>query len=480
MHRSTSKQRQLIRRTIVYALMVLSVASLVTILVLLMLGFRFNRDNNSLQQGGLVQFLSRPSGANITIGSAKLANRTPNKITVNPGQYLTTMTREGYRPWSKTVDVQAGRVLWLNYAQLIPSELVTKSILPLGQASGLLQATNGKSLAYFEKQSPSVLKVVDISGDTPKSNTIQLPETLVPARATASPTLRYSSKDSDNWLASVKVGNETQWLYIDPKSPTNSQNLSSTYDLAIKTAQFDPRSNTQVIVHTTDGDVRTIDVAKSSLSAVLAKKVLTFSLYDDNHLLYIYAKNGAERTLAYLTLGEKVGRDLPMIGTDAVQISGDEYFSNAYVSVVGKNKMVRIYRLASLPSSNSDSALSSNLLFSTSLSEAPLYATVSGSGRFFVTQTKGGFTTYDIELDRYTITKFGPSQLSELRWLDNYHVYYPGKKSLNITEFDGSNPYQIERASGSVAVLTSNGKYMYTISQGATGYNLQRTNMTVN
>lgn len=87
MYQAPSKRRQLITRIVVYSLMTLGVVSLVTFLVFIMLGYRFNRDTSSIQQGGLVQFASRPTNASVTIGNAKLGDLTPSKITVNPGNY---------------------------------------------------------------------------------------------------------------------------------------------------------------------------------------------------------------------------------------------------------------------------------------------------------------------------------------------------------------------------------------------------------
>ncbi len=105
MYRAPSKRRQLITRIIVYSLMTLGVVLLVTLLVFIMLGYRFNRDTSSIQQGGLVQFASRPIDASVTIGKAKLGDLTPSKITVNPGNYDVKMSKTGYRDWMKNVDV---------------------------------------------------------------------------------------------------------------------------------------------------------------------------------------------------------------------------------------------------------------------------------------------------------------------------------------------------------------------------------------
>ena len=479
MHRSTSKQRQLIRRVMVYALMVAVITSLVTVLVLLMLGYRFDKDNQSVQQGGLVQFISRPSGAKITVGKAKLSNLTPTKITVNPGQYATTMSRSGYRTWTKTVDVLAGHVLWLNYVQLVPNTIVTKPVLAIGDTDGVLASANGKKLAYFSKNQPQVVKITRIDTDSPKITELSLPKGMLPTNQSSAPTLRYWSKDSDTLLASVKVGKEVQWLYIDTNAPKKSINISTTYDLAIQAARFDPGSNTRLVVNTTDGDVRTIDMNSGSLSAVLVKKVKTFSLFEDELLLYVYTNDENKPMLGYLTLGETKGRDLPIAADNVNLIAGGEYFNKGYIAVTS-SRLMRVYRLESLPNSTSTNTISSTLVFSTPLTETPLFASVHNSGRFIIEKTKNGYSTYDIELDKFTSTKFGMAQTQELRWLDGYHVFFSGKDSLEVAEFDGTNGYRISSANAWVGSLLNDGKYLYSITKTDSGYSVQRSQMLLN
>lgn len=478
MHQATSKQRQLVRRIVVYSVMVISVITLVTILVLLMLGYRFNKTSNSLQQGGLVQFISRPSGATISIGSANLSNKTPTKITVNPGEYMATMSRKDYRSWSKMTEVRAGQVLWLNYAQLVPNTIETKQVLGLGDATDAMASNDGKMVAYFVNGKPQTLRVASIDTNNPTVKDISLPESLIGAKATVAPKLQYWSKDDDALLATISVAGKTQWLYIDRNTPANSQNISTTYDLALQTVRFDPRSNSRVVAHTSDGDVRTIDVSNGTLSAVLATNVSKFSLFGNKHLLYIYINAEKLRTLGYLTLGEKTGRDLPMVASDAQLIAGDEYFDTAYISVVS-NKMQRVYRFADLPNSAAKVALSSSLVFSSPISGIPLFSSFHNSGRFVIVQSKTGYTTYDIELERYTNTKFGNTQSQEVHWLDGYHVYYENAGKLNVAEFDGANSYQIGPANGWMASLLNDGKYLYTTVKTANGYSIQRSKMIV-
>jgi len=75
--------------------MAIAVVSIVAILLLVIQGYRYNRFDGKLEQGGLVQFDSRPSAATVTVDDSTLANRTASKVTLSSGQHTITMSREG-------------------------------------------------------------------------------------------------------------------------------------------------------------------------------------------------------------------------------------------------------------------------------------------------------------------------------------------------------------------------------------------------
>src|SRR5690554_5980999 len=128
MHRRNSKKRELIKRIAVYSVMSLAVVTIVTGLVLFMMGYRLNFDDRHLQQGALVQFRSNPSRAMVLVDGESIGVRTPGKSSILPGEHKFEMWREGYKTWSKTINLTAGTLTWLNYALLIPEELEVEQV----------------------------------------------------------------------------------------------------------------------------------------------------------------------------------------------------------------------------------------------------------------------------------------------------------------------------------------------------------------
>lgn len=465
---------RLIRRIAVYTLMVLATSVLVTMLVLVMLGYRFNRASQSIEQGGLVQFISRPTGATITIGRATLANDTPTKITVSPGSYLAKMEKDGYKPWTKNVDIISGQVLWLNYAQLVPETIQTEDVLRLGAVTSALPSPNGKLIATTNR-SAELIRLVEIQNENADISELELPPNVF--TGTTNLSIKSWSADSKRLLLTGVVSGKLQWFVIDTDNPEESLNLSKSFDVVIGGAQFSPRSNNTVVIRSADGDLRTASISDNSVSAVIQTDVLSFDFIDDEAVLYVY--NTAEQhKLAYLSWGQKTGRDLPIPASKAVLARGATYFSDVYIASAS-SKDVSIYKLTSLPNSSDTGELSATHVRGFSSTEPIRWLSMNQGGRFISAQSERNFSTYDAELDKLTTTQFGVRQSQPVRWLDNFHVYFPTKNAIRVVEFDGANGYDLTGATERASVRTSDSKYVYSIATAGDKQFLRRHQMVI-
>lgn len=184
MHRQKNKRRKQLQLAFVYTLMVVSVLSIVTVLVLVIQGYRYNRYDGKVEQGGLVQFDSRPSGATVLLDDVQLANRTASRLTVSSGDHVVTMTRDGYSTWKKTVTVKPGAVLWLNYTRLFPTSPVVTTAASFASVSGALASPDRKELAVVQKAATPRVTLVKLDGDTPKVTQLTLSMSITKGHAT--------------------------------------------------------------------------------------------------------------------------------------------------------------------------------------------------------------------------------------------------------------------------------------------------------
>lgn len=462
MYRAPSKRQQLIKRVLVYGAMTSTVLLLVTLLVFVMLGYRFNQTTSTIEQGGLVQFNSRPSGAKITVGSAKLSAQTPSKITVNPGSYTVTMQKEGYHTWSKLSDVSAGQVLWLNYAQLIPKKITTQPVKTFENLDSAVISPNSERYALLLDSSEPIITFADITDDQPELTTLSLPVTNADDAPKTAYTLQLWAPDSNRMLLTAKTGNVTEWLLVDRRDSTETVNLSKQFSSTIVEAQFDPRSSDRLVVRTKAGELRMIDTANNTLSGVMASSVTGMSLYGNDAILVVQKVTDTTQQIGYVSYGSTTVRELQDVeGADPVKVAGATYFGDPYIAITIGTEL-KISQIRNLPSSDSETPISMTSVAATTLPAVPSYLSVRTNGRFVLAQHQSGLTTYDIELKKQSQTSFKKPVVSELRWLDRYHFYVTNSESLDIIEFDGGNPHTVTKSTSQFdAVSRENGKYIY-------------------
>lgn len=463
MYKAPPKKSQLIRRITVYSLMTIGVVSVVALLVLVMLGYRFNRETSTIQQGGLVQFDSRPTGSNVKIGTAKLGNLTPSKITVNPGNYDVVMSKSGYKQWTKNVDVNSGQVLWLNYARLMPETIETDELLTFDSVSDVKSSPNGERLAVIEDRTEPEVKFIDVSGSEPRTTTISIPSSAVSLEAP-----RYKlhswSFDSRRVLLTATAGGTTEWVLIDRSDEAGTVNLSTKYDSAISKIKFDPRGSERLVYTSRTGQLRFIDTGSDTLSPVQATNVDQFGYYNDDAVVFVRTISKQQRSIDYLSFGEKQARELKRVQTtEPVLADMASYFGDPYLLTSVGTKFT-IERFRQLPSSNSDEPIAMTTLSEKELPADPTFVSLRSGGRFAVAQYRGGVDTYDIELDRHTMTNLKKDVTEELRWFDRYHFYVTDGTMLRMIEFDGGNPSTITPLTTRFdSVMSSNGKFVYSI-----------------
>ncbi len=478
MYRAPSKRRQLIKRVAVYSLMTLGVVGLVTFLVFIMLGYRFNRSTSTIQQGGLVQFASRPIDASVTIGKAALGDLTPSKITINPGNYDVTMNKKGYHGWSKNIDVKSGEVLWLNYTQLVPTTVRTDQLTKFDTLSQAKSSPNGDRYALVTDATKPIVSFLDITGSTPRQTNITIPTALIPADKTPTYVLTEWANDSDRILLTMSYENVVERLLVDRRDAERTVNISKSYEADIADATFDPRSSERVIIRTSKGEVRLIDTANDSLSSVLATNVSAMSLYDNDAILVVQDVAEGGQSIGYVSLGSNEVRELKRIASrEKTTFAIAEYFYEPYVAVATGTQL-DVYKVGSLPSSKSDTAITMTNVHSAVLPAAVDYLSMRTGGRFVVAQYAGGVQNYDLELDKQMLTSFKAPVGGELRWLDKYHFYVTSGTDLQVMEFDGANPHSITPLATDFDVVQSDdGRFIYSLQKTDVGFALQRSRM---
>lgn len=479
-------KKQTIKQIAIYTLMTLSVIVVVAILILVMLGYRLNRTTGTLEQGGLVQLNSTPSGASLMVNGTRLGATTSTKTTLAPGSHTITMSRSGYTPWQKTVDVKSGTILWLNYARLIPLDRPVEDIATLPGVTSSISSPNRQWYAVTTEKTSPTIRLVNINTDTPEIKTLTLPEASYAKsenKETESFTL-VSWDPSNRYVLLEHIYDEkNEWLVVDVQDISQTKNITTIFDIAMEKPQFS-REDTNVLFAIIEGDVRRIDINASTISAPLVRNVAEFSFYDQSILLYVTKLNEEtkSRSVGYKQENANEPRAIRSYsddGTIPLHLSLGKYYSQTYVGIA-YGTTVDILS-GSLPRSDSEDSLTLTAVATMSTSEPINFFANKTDGRFFVAQHENSYSVYDLELQKATMTTLRGEarQEKEIRWIDGYNAWSSLDGVLRFYEFDGANQNDIMPiVAGQNPALSPNDRFIYAPTVDETGvYHLSRVRL---
>ena len=481
MNRHEKKRKALRWRIVRYIIMVSAIASIATLSVLVLLGYRFNRTTGVIQQGGLVQFMSEPTKARVTIGSAKLVDKTPSKITVNPGEYLVKMEKEKYRMWQKNVTIKAGEVLWLNSAKLIPRDIKTETTLSIPKVSdSFAQPGSGYISILPERAKPAIARY-DIRSNTVKSESFNL-ASLKLAKADKH-AYSFTDWDGDKDRAVLKhaYDNLSELVLVNYDDNTRSFVVSAIGKATPIDVIADPRNERNLVVRYSDGSVRLVDSDDGEVSPVVVSNVSTITSFGSS-IVYTRTVGAGKVETGYVTLdSQQKLKPVRLINTkQPVRFQIQQYFDTYFVTtIIGKN--VTLQRTSSLPRSSDSALVSLKLVTTFALDSVPLDIRALDAGQQVSIRQPSAVTNYDVELKALTSTDIaGAKQGADVnvRWLDQFHYYVDTDGTLLQYEYDGENQSDIVKVTpGYAAGYSQNGKYLYTVLKTENGFALQRSTM---
>lgn len=473
MYRKTSKTRRRAELALIYTIMATAVVALVAILILVMQGYRYNKFDGKIEQGGLLQYDSQPSGGTVAIDGAKLGNQTPNKITTTAGNHTVTMTKDGYIDWKKNITVRAGGILWLNYTRFIPKTRTVQPVADLASLSGAKLSRDKKYAVIKEAPELPELTLVNLDSETPKKETIPLDAAhYEKAVDQASVRFELGDWDRDNRYVLVKYSydDKYQWLVVDTRSKKIVNNVTAELGVEVKSLQFVYASARQLYVLTTANEVRRIDLDGRSITGPLLENVADFEQYKDTLLSFATLPDSAtgKRLVGYLTSGAKAPRIVRSFadnGSPATLMHVGRYYNETYTTIANGDSL-EIMK-GDLPASDSPSALALKTFATLPVPGGVKYLGFSpDENRHVYAQNDNQIVTYDLELQTASTTPFASPQPQAVRWVDRYHFVNNDGARIMLYEFDGKNPTELTATSvaGMPADFSPNNKYFYLFS----------------
>lgn len=482
MYKRPPKHIERAKLTALYSIMTLSVIVVVTLLVMVVGNYSYNRATGTFEQRGLVQLASIPSGATVEIDGSPLGSRTSTKTPVEPGERNFKFIRDGYEPWELTTNISDGSLVWLNYARLVPIERPVQTMYQYKSVQAAKVSPNNRLILTQPDKTKAVFRLIDISHDVPVGSNIELPITVFSSDASAKeddPKATYvlAEWDESSRYALVwrTVGKDRQLIVLNVNNPAQSVNVTQEFSMPIAAAQFAGRSGNMLYVQI-DSSVRKLDVTDGTVTRSLINNVAAFNFRDDNTLTYVSepdAETGS-RTAGIYRDGDSAPTVLKTVldESKAVSLSVNSYYGRTYTVIAEDNKF-EIYR------GDLDQGADGLTLIASRTLDRPISSVEFNTpGSHILVRAGESFASYDIDRNLVNESKLEGGSSKDFFWIDARHLGLMEGKNLTMRDLDGTNVHTLNTAKNLTASLSRNGTYMYSFGEGDDGrVALQRIRM---
>lgn len=485
MHKPKSKLRERTQLVFIYTLMIIAIVSMLTVLVLVIQGYRYNRFDGRIEQGGLVQFNSRPSGASVSVDDIQLANRTASKITLTAGEHTVRFTRENFTPWEKTSTVKPGGVLWLNYALLFPTSPKASKVATFEQVSSAVTAPNRNWTAVIANPTVPTIHLVKLDSDTPVVSTVSIATEHV-TTPTDSSSQRFVveswDKDSESVIVRHDYDGKREYLAVDLRGGSDVYNITTRLGVDITQVSYSRGDSNVLYLLTANKELRRATLSSSSLSGPLALNVSGFSAADERAIAYeTYADTTGKRTVGYVSAGvntSKVIASYELSNEVVLHARIGMYYGDRFL-VVARGANLDIMK-GDFPQSDSNTTLALETVARLTLPvSGSILGFSPGDNRMVYAQDGATVTTYDLELGMRSAITLPAATLRSVDWLDGFNVATTAGGMAQYYDYDGTNMRSITTSALDLPVaLSSNDKFMYYFTQSQDGVVLTRVQMT--
>jgi hypothetical protein len=459
-----------------YGLIAIAIGFAATILLYQSYGFGIK--GGAVVQNGLTFFSSQPSPANIYINNV-LKDQTNTRLALNEGIYNIKLTREGYRDWQRTIEVDGGSVHHFDYPFLVPTSTTTKDIAALAPPPLATQSPDRRWLLLEQPDSLSQFTLYDFkNAQKPVTTTVSLPANVL-SDATGSESLALVEWADDNRRVLLKHSFDDTYEYIllDRAEPDQSVNVSTALSANPPSLSLlDKKYDQYYLFDQAAGTLQSASLSEPTPKSVL-QNVIAFKSYSDNMVLYATNTNApAGKVAIRLTDGKQTYPIRTFDAGSTYLLDLTEYSRKLYV-VAGAANQNKVYIYADpvgqLRKPNTTAVSPEQVLHVT----GPTYVSFSTSAQYIMAQNGTQFGVYDIENSKgYNYNSDAPldAPQTHANWMDGNRLSYVSGGKLTFFDYDNLNHQSLMAANSNyLPAFTSNYAYVYTFTAPATDGKVQ-------
>ncbi len=485
-------KRQMIRVIITEVCMVLAVIAIVVVSMMAAMGFMIS-GNGSIEQTGLLQLHTLPTGASVKIDGAAVFGRTNLSRTLSAGEHSLEIYRDGYDTWQNTIKVRSGVLVRLYYPRLFLVNRMAETVKNLNEKSRLdfFEPSPRRNFALMAEKEASEWQVLDLRGDEVKSTSLDMSKVLpgmieekvgrkVVSEAESAKykfagkieAIRWSNNE-ENVLVKVRYEEKSEWILVRLRDLTHSVNLSRTFGLSeeVRLEMIDSVASQIYVLE--KRQLRRIDTSSNVMSRILIDNVMDFR-NDETRVIYLTGtSDGKSRKVGVYRDDENGGTILAEVADDVdVKIALTNYYDDDYMLWTENQKVNILYgRLPSYDANRTNLDDLKNLVEGISLKVLPENLNVSPGGEYVVAKRGQEFMVIDLddgELYEYEMTT------DRLNWFDDSMMYVVEDNQIMVWDYDGKNWRNLSKDvkmktldtpvrvnNDSPVVVSANNKYIY-------------------
>ena len=453
MDKERRKKIQTARLIITEVFMLVIIILTVITLTFVVMGYHLNEDGE-LEQSGLIQIDSLPTGATVTIDGEVLSAKTNTNKILPEGSYTVSVQKDGYTSWEKTVKTHPGLLTRLSYPSLYKLDRKTKNLKDFEEAPYLFTASPNRdnALIFFEK-SP-LAQLVDLEANDYKSTQIDLSKLL--GNNFSNLKIVDWNKNGERVIISFTKNDSTHYAVIDLARLDSSLDISETFNLKISALHFENDRGDKIFL-LEEGNLRTISLGNMQLSEIIAKDIESFSNSGEK-ATFITKPVENSRKISFYDDNTKTTIFLKKSTASSVRALVSEYIGRGTIAFLEDNQLT-VYR-GELPTEDisEEKPLPSPVGQSTLTFEDPDIFETKAFNQIILISKDTNFAVFDLE--NYTLSPY-TLENNLTFWPDEYTIGVVSDNKLVIRDFDGLNRLELgNSADGLAAIITKNNKYL--------------------
>ncbi len=437
-------------------------------------GFGVN-SKGQVVQNGLVFISTQPNPASIYLNGQLNPARTNNRLSVPAGRYNVRLSRDGYRDWQRTVNVQGGDVQHFDYPFLFPRSLVTSAVANYPAPGVASQSRDHRWLMVQTAPTALTFDVYDLKQTDPTQNIakISLPTTVVtsPTAAGQHWEVVQWADDNQHVLLRHDTSQLKEYILVDRTDATKSVNLNTALNLA--------PSELTLINNRYDQYMFLADneLSRATLNNPAAEKlmsdVLEFKSYGSKTVLYVTTSNSSEgRARVMINDGNATYtiREVALSDHYLLDMAGFQGTPYVVLSASSENA-VYVYKdpIAQL----GDKSLTVPQAIRALHITTPTYVGFSQNAQYIAGENGNQFGVYDIFNKRaYVYSLSQPFDAPQLKatWMDGNRLTYVSNGKALVFDYDQRNQQQLMPASPNYTpFFAPDYRYEYTLAPAANG-----------